>query len=429
MDRLAAEGVNCRHAFTPIPVCVPARCSLLTGQFPTQHGVIWNYDGENFKRLDPGLPMSPRCVQQAGYYTAHVGHWHVDRERTPHDFGFHDYIPDWRYGQWRKTQGLQPCPTDGGWKGQADPYVTPQQTAPGWSAGEVIRTIQNTCRYGDPFFIRWHVVEPHPACRPPEPFASMYDPATIQPWPGFADEMAGKPLVQRQLRMSTGVDGMSWSDWQPIVARYLGVISLLDAQIGRVLDALDDMGLSQNTLVVYTSDHGDMCGSHGMFDKHCIMYDDVVRVPMIARWPGVIPAASVTDGFISNAVDIASTLVDAAGAEIPDSFAGESLLPLWRGETEGRPDIYASYHGNQFGAYSQRMLRDRRWKYVWNLTAEDELYDLQTDPAELQNRIYDRACAEALQRLRLRLIDWMEQVNDVLLNTANRRALTEGRIL
>ena len=112
---------------------------------------------------------------------------------------------------------------------------------------------------------------------------------------------------------------------------------------------------------------------------------------------------------------------------IPATFRGESLLPLFAGAQEnGREDIFASYHGNQFGLYSQRMVRDRRWKYVWNATAEDELYDLESDPAELRNCAIDPACAAELARLRKRLVAWMEQTHDRLLNGWTRAQLLEG---
>ena len=191
----------------------------------------------------------------------------------------------------------------------------------------------------------------------------------------------------------------------------------MDAQIGRVLAALDDLALADNTLVVYTTDHGDLCGAHGMVDKHFVMYDELVRVPLIARWPGRIEPGSECDSFVSHAIDLATTFCEAAGAAVPSTFRGQSLLPLMFGaDDNGRQDILSVYHGNQFGLFSQRMVRDRRWKYVWNATAEDELYDLGQDPHELTNRAVDPLCAGELSRLRHRLIDWMQQTHDPLCN-------------
>lgn len=429
MDRLAAEGANFTQAYTPIPMCVPARCCLLSGQWPTRHGVIFNFDGETFNRLDPNVQSMPGAIQRAGYHTVHIGRWHVDPQRTPVDFGAHDYIPSWRYGKWRKAQGLSPAPGDQGWRGQTDPHVTPEQSFLGWSADRVIEWMERTQQYGDPFFIRWQMAEPHLACRPPEPYASMYNPADIEPWVGFADSLESKPHIQRQMRATWGVEGMSWEDWAPVVGRYLGVISLLDAQMGRVLAALERLGIADNTLVIYSADHGDMCGSHGMVDKHYIMYDDVVRVPLMMRWPGHIAPGTVIDDFVSNAIDFPPTLVEAAGGEAPETFQGQSLLSVVQGEGGlDREDIFSCYSGNQFGSFTQRMVRDRRYKYVWNAVAEDEFYDLDTDPGELQNRARDNAYAEHITRLRQRLVAWMEDTGDSMLNGSTRRQLLEARV-
>jgi arylsulfatase A-like enzyme len=223
------------------------------------------------------------------------------------------------------------------------------------------------------------------------------------------------------------LDGWDWNRWAPIVGRYLGDISLLDAQIGRVLEVLDGLGLTERTLVVYTSDHGDMCGAHGMIDKHFIMYDDVLRVPMIVRWPGLIEPGRTCDEFVINSLDLPTTFLELAGLPVPSTFKGTGLVPALRGSGgTGRQDVFAMYHGNQFGLFSQRMVRDRRWKYVWNATAEDELYDLADDPAELHNLARDRTHAAELARLRHRLIQWMDEIGDRLLNRWTRTQIGEG---
>jgi arylsulfatase A-like enzyme len=129
-------------------------------------------------------------------------------------------------------------------------------------------------------------------------------------------------------------------------------------------------------------------------------------------------------------VDLAATFCDVAGVPIPKTFQGQSLIPVLRGETDGgRDDIFSMYHGNQFGLFSQRMVRTRRWKYVWNATAEDELYDLENDLGELQNLATDSAQSEVLADLRRRLIRWMEETNDLLLNRWTKPQIEEGRTI
>lgn len=417
LDKLAAEGANFTHAFTPIPLCIPARNSLIHGQWTSGHLSICNWESEAPRPARDGLPSFSQSLREAGYHLGYVGKWHVHPQKTPFDYGFHEYVPEEDYPRWRAEQGIPPRPRTQGWFGEPDPYITPEQSRLGWEASHTIRLIQQFSQNDAPFFIRWDPYEPHLPNVVPEPYCSMYNPKDIAPWPSFPDPLVNKPYIQKQQRRTWQVDDWTWDNWSPIVARYLGEITLMDAQIGRVLCALEELGLAENTLVIYTADHGDMCGSHGMIDKHYILYDDVVRVPLLMRWPGVIQANTQQDTFVSSALDLAATFCDVAGACIPETFSGQSLLPVMKGEAAGnRQDIFSVYHGNQFGLYTQRMVRDREWKYVWNATAEDELYHLPSDPGEVHNLAFDPLYRAELTRLRHRLIDWMTDTQDLALN-------------
>ena len=227
--------------------------------------------------------------------------------------------------------------------------------------------------------------------------------------------------MHRLQRQRWGVADWDWSRWAPVVGRYLGEISLLDAQVGRVLDTLDRLGLSDNTLVVYTTDHGDFCGGHGMMDKHFSAYDDIMRVPLFIRWPGRMPSGRVHDGFVSHAIDLATTLCTAAGLTPPESFQGRDLVADVNGNGPAeREDIFGMYQGCQMGLWSTRMLRDARYKLVYHATERPELYDLQTDPGERDNRATDPALRPELDRLKARLVAWMEAIRDPLLNPWTR---------
>jgi arylsulfatase A-like enzyme len=430
LDALAAEGANFSHTFTPTPICVPARCCLLTGAWPWRHGTINNFDSECYKPLDESLPMVPALLRRAGYFTAHVGRWHVKPKSSAdqESFGFETAVPDWRYNSWRQEQGLPPRPRpENFYLGGVDPHITPEQSFLAWEADRTIEMLRTAAAGNRPFHIEWHTLAPHLPNILPEPYASMYPPETIPPWPGFADSLAGKPYIQAQQQRTWKLDGWTWERWAPVVARYLGSISLYDAQIARVLTALDELGLAENTIVIYTSDHGDMCGSHGMIDKHHIMYDDVVRVPMIVRFPGRAPAGGACDEFLINSLDLPATFLELAGVDRPESFAGRSILAAVDGRDPApRQDVYATYSGNQFSSCTQRMVRSRRWKYVWNAAGEDELYDLDNDPGELTNLATASEHASQLKRLRHRLVEWMEQVEDPMLNNWTRAQLLEG---
>lgn len=425
LDRLAREGVRFDHAFTPIPVCVPARVSLAHGQWPTSHLAIANWGTEAPRPAREGLPDYMTQLHEAGYRLAHVGKWHVHPERGPLAYGFDEDVPASEYAAWRAGRRLPPAPRHPDWSGVLDAGIDPAETRPAWQAAEVIRLLEQGAAQDRPLYVQWDLDEPHLPAVLPEPYYSLYPPETIDPWPGYPDPLIGKPYAQGQQRRSWQVENWTWREWAPVVARYLGTLSLIDAHVGRVLEALDRLGLAQETLVVYTSDHGDMCGAHGMFDKHMVMYDDITRVPLLVRWPGTTPAGTTHEAFVSHALDLAVTFCQAAGVPVPAAFQGQSLLPLLSGEAPGRTDILSMYHGNQFGLYSERMLRDARYKYVWNAAAEDELYDLALDPGEVHNLDLDPAYRDERRHLRARLVTWMESIADPLLNSWTRRQLLE----
>ena len=426
MDRIARDGVIFSHAFTPCPLCVPARTSLMHGQWPGEHLAIANAGTEASRPAREGLPSFSQALKGAGYRLGYVGKWGVHPEKTPLAYGFDEYVPAGEYERWRAARGLPPVPHTNRWFGEADPHIAPEQSRMAWGADQTLRLMRTSAEDGRPFFLRWDPSGPHLPNIVPEPYASMYTPAEIPPWPSFPDPLLGKPFIQAQQRRTWKLDGWTWDEWAPVVGRYLGEISLMDAQVVRLLEALDELDLARDTLVVYTCDHGDTCGGHGMIDKHYVMYDDVVRVPLLLRWPGRVAAGSRCDAFVSHAIDLASTFCDVAGVPPPDTFRGSSLLATLAGEAQERPDIFASYHGGQFGLYSQRMVRDRRRKYVWNATDVDELYDLEGDPAELRNLAGEAAHAGELARLRQRVVAWMEQTQDPLLNHWTRAQLLEG---
>ncbi len=425
LDGLAARGVNFSHAFTPIPICSPARASQITGRWPTQHGCVNIPGTESQHPGDTDHPVVWQLLADAGYTLGMVGKFHKELPGGPTDYGVRDYISGRGYEDWRKKQGLPELRTE--WFGYTD-EATPQQSMLHWEADQVLglmgKYLDENEAEDSPVFIRWDPIVPHLPNRPCEPYASMYPPEEIPPWPSFEDPLTNKPYSQQQVRRNWGIEGMTWEQWQPAVSRYFAEITMLDDQVGRVLAFLEDRGIADNTLVIYSTDHGDMTGNHGMIDKHFNMYDDIMRVPLMMRWPGVLPEGSVCDAFICNELDIASTLCAAAGAEVPDVFEGRSLLDTALGrDPEPRPDIFAMYHGAQQGLYSSRMVRDREWKYVFNPTDVDELYHLTDDPGELMNLVDAEHANPHLRRLKGRTLEWMGSIGDPLLNYWTRRQL------
>lgn len=433
LDRLAAEGIRFDRAYTPIPTCCPERQCLLSGKWAENHGGYWNYDIT--------LPTRPfdehtwtEDLHAAGYRMGYVGKWHVHPTKTPLDFGFEDTVTDGDYRKWRQAQGIAPTGTQGkpkagkDWFGGVD-QAPVEKTHTHYLAAQAVELIRRYNAEGKPWHVRLDHIEPHLPCYPAQQFIDMYDPAAIKPWSNFPDPFTNKPYIQKQLLVNWELEGLTWDDWRVYVQRYLAMVSQLDDAIGLVLKGLKDLGLEENTLVIFTADHGDACGGHGMIDKHYCLYEDTTHVPLLMRWPGVIKPGSRCDEFVIHALDLAATLPGLAG--VPFASEGRTLLPLMQGQTppDWRRYAFSTHNGAQFGLYTMRMIRDKRWKYIWNPTDTDELYDLQTDPAEMENKVAHPECAEPLARLRKDLAADLTARGDRLLNTWTIRQLAENRKL
>ncbi len=414
MDRLAREGANFTNTFTPCPLCTPARASLMTGTWTTTHRSVSVPNTEIYQPADPQLPTLTKLVKDQGYTVGWFGKFHLEVTGGPTDHGVDRFLGRRDYREWRDKQGMPPQVRKNAWFGEVDTETPPDKTAMAWEVDHIISMAGDAVRGDTPFFIRWDPCEPHLPCRPTPPFADLYQPSTIEPWPSFPDSMEGKPYPQKRQKRIWGVEDWGWDKWAPVVQRYLAIISEIDHHIGRLLSALESLDILDNTLIMYSPDHGDFCGGHGLMDKHFSMYDDIVRVPMFVRWPEKVAAGTRSEAFISNEIDMAGTVLAAAGCDIPESFVGQDLVDVAGGRAPARQDIFSQYIGTETGCYSIRMVRDKRYKYVYNAVAEDEFYDLETDPGELHNLVENERVRDEVRRLRKRCVEWMQQVKDPL---------------
>jgi arylsulfatase A-like enzyme len=378
----------------------------------------------------------------AGYDLTYTGKWHAGRDQTPADFGFsylggsdkhHDDI-DEAFREYREERGVPVGeadleeeiytgeePRDGseGTFVAAKTSVDVEGTRAYFLAERTIDAIESHAD-GDrdgPFFHRTDFYGPHHPYVVPEPYASMYDPDEIEPPESYAETYDGKPQVHENYLAYRGVTGFDWDLWAEALAKYWGFITLIDHQLEQILETLENRGLADDTVVVHASDHGDFAGSHRQFNKGPLMYDDTYRIPLQVRWPGVADGGSRCEVPV-HLHDLAATFLEIADVPVPDDFDSRSLVPLLenRGDLpEGhdwRDSTFAQYHGDEFGLYSQRMVRTDRYKYVYNGPDIDELYDLEADPDELQNLIDHPEYADARREMRERLIEWMDETAD-----------------
>ncbi|MDF2964604.1 MAG: sulfatase [Paenibacillus sp.] len=421
IDRLAEEGVSFSNAFTPIPICCPSRQALINGRRPETFGALWNFkNGLSIPALAPTEYAWPRELGRLSYKSVFLGKWDVHPERSPIEYGYDAYTGFEKYKEMIAARYPE-VQYQAGYMGERDP-IPVEHSKTHWLADQACASIKELSEGDAPWFVSLHFTEPHLPCRPSGLFADMYRPEDIPIWKGFNETFANKPYIQKQQLHSWQIQDYTWEEWAPVVARYYGIISQADDAIGKVLQALELNKVSGNTVVIFTSDHGDMCGSHRMIDKHYVLYDDVVKVPLIIKYPGVTQRGLMCDRFVYNMLDLPPTLLEILQLQTPEFFHGRSLLPLLKNEPvpDWRTEVISTYNGQQFGLYTQRMLRTDKWKYIWNTTDVDELYHLEQDPHELTNLIYDPNCSEVIKAYRRMLYQRLLEEGEALRFTYKR---------
>jgi arylsulfatase A-like enzyme len=446
IDRLAREGMLFRDAFVTNSICAPSRAVILTGRHSHLNGVLTNAE-----RFDSSQVTFPQLLQQAGYETAIVGKWHLKSEPVGFDHwevlpgqGFY-YNPDFRTpdGMVRDTG-----------------YVTDLIT------DKVVEWLESGRDSTRPFMLMYQHKAPHREWLPGPDHLTTYDdveipePATLfddyagrttaaqhqemeidrhmrfaydlKLWPNTVepDDGLNRATERRRARMtsdqlaawdaaydpknevfnrdpSEGADLVRWK-YQRYMKDYLRSIRSVDDNLGRFLEYLDESGLAENTVVIYSSDQGFYLGEHGWFDKRW-MYEESLRMPLIVRWPGVVRAGSENTHLVQN-LDFAETFLDLAGVPVPDNMQGRSLVPLLRGEpaADWRDAIYYQYYEFPGVHAVQRHygIRTERYKLIhYYLIDEWELFDLERDPDELQSVYEDPTYAGTRRELEERLAE------------------------
>ncbi|QGJ70431.1 Mucin-desulfating sulfatase (N-acetylglucosamine-6-sulfatase) [Planctomycetales bacterium 10988] len=427
LDRIANEGMRFDRCYVTNSICGPCRAVILTGKYSHLNGFVRN--GNTFNGEQQTVS---KLLQKAGYQTAVIGKWHLKSDPT----GFDHYEVLIGQGPYYN------CPLK-------TPEGVVQHT--GYTTNiitdQTLRWLKEDRKEDQPFFLMYQHKAPHRNWMPGPEYLNMYDDVTIPEPDDLFDDYEGRGSAAKQQEMTIaehmngndlklteprgltpeqlkvwneayepknkafreanlqGKDLVRWK-YQRYIKDYLRCVAAVDDNVGRVLQYLDDSGLSENTIVIYSSDQGFYLGDHGWFDKRW-MYEESLLTPLLVKWPGVTKPGSVNNDMVSN-LDFAETFLEVADASIPSDMQGKSLVPILKGNTpkDWRKSFYYRYYEYP-GAHSVRQhygVRTDRYKLMYFPNLDEwELYDLEKDPGEMKSVYGDPEYKKITERLKKEL--------------------------
>jgi arylsulfatase A-like enzyme len=440
IDRLAREGCSFRRAYCNNSVCMPARATMMTGLYPRQHGCI-----TNGTKLPENVPTLPQVLSRHGYRTHAVGKMHFQPQSAENsaesldgwmngsitslptnyygfqttdfvgghvDYCFGDYVNELRnnhpgvYDKYKREHAS--------WQSKGMPQtwkltVPPELHYNTWIAEKTIQFMASDS--SDPFFVWCSFPDPHFPFAASQPYADMYDPAALELCPTAFEPVSEPETLQKRRDFFGELFHFDETALRETVAQYYGMITHIDDSVGRILDAMQNNGLMDNTIIVFISDHGEYLGSHHLIQKAEWMYEELARIPMIWRVPGTLRQGKGSDLVVSQ-VDLVPTLLDYAGisptefdmrrkfSAPPLTLPGRSLRALLSGSgvLEEKPaflEYDEDWHASGF--YRVRTLIGSRYKLVvFTHTGGGQLFDLYSDPYEREN-LWDSAPHQAIK--------------------------------
>lgn len=414
LDKLAEDGVLYREHYTTYPVCTPSRYSMLSGLYTHQH-LGWN----NHCTLATGFPTCPRVLSQHGYRTAAIGKMHMSPVYL--DVGFQNMVlaeqdGDGRFEddyhwylkekgkmdendiidqrqEYRKMAGKEYWDTCGA----ITSNLPERDHSTSWITDRALEKLKEWGPEKNMMLVSY--IKPHHPFDPPAPYDTMYRPEELELLPGYTEEVS-----EVDYEHSHGYfdhKGLNRERLKRVMAHYYGSISHMDAHIGRIISALKDMGVYDDTLIVYTSDHGDYMGYHHMLLKANYMYDPLVKIPLIVKFPKGNHRGEINDQ-ISNNLDVAPMILKLAGLEVPGEMKGIDISC----QTAGREmticeGLRVDHYGEQKEQYYEYMVRSRNYKLIIHKNLEScRFFDLKKDPFELNDVAGQKEYQEELDRHR-----------------------------
>ena len=422
LDSIAEQGIRFDRCYVGNSICAPARATLLTGKHSHKNGKLDNYDS-----FDHGQQQFQKLLKANGYETAMIGKIHLHGKMQ--GFDYWEVLP----GQGRYHNPI--FITEEGkttYEGHSTDIVTDR----------ALNWLKNNRDANKPFMAMVHFKAPHRNWEPADRFKAKFRSMTFPEPDTLHDTYEGrgasavgqqmtilkhmhgrdlkfKELPEREQALNRATSGAERASlkYQMYMQDYMACIAGVDENVGRLLDYLQESGLEDNTIVMYSSDQGFYLGEHGWYDKR-FMYEESFRTPLIAKWPGVIPAGSVNTDLVQN-IDFAETFLDLADTEIPADMQGKSLLPLLKGQTpdDWRDALYYHYYEypgehrvrRHEGVVTERYKLIRFYGYDVPNMEEFELYDLERDPQEMRSEYSNPEYADLVAKLKVKLQDLRDQ--------------------
>ncbi|WP_407272018.1 sulfatase-like hydrolase/transferase [Radiobacillus sp. PE A8.2] len=435
LQQLAEVGIRYNHTYTTMAHCCPSRASFMTGLYPSQHGVYNNVSNPAaiHHKLNEGVTTFAEDLKGNGYSLHFSGKWHISAEENPSDRGWEELMvtanKDAYMGvtieQWRERQNTP----------KSEERKPGEIVRPGWGNYQLYGTnpesLEETEDYQvvkkavdrlgelkdqkDPWCMYVGTFGPHDPFIVPEKYAKMYDPNNIELPANYHDSLENKPGLYSRMRKVW--DQLSEQEVKESIAHYWGYCTMVDDLFGLVMEKLESTNQAEDTLVLFLSDHGESLGAHGLYLKGLSPFDETYRIPCIMRWPKGIEQPGREINELISIMDFAPTFLKLAGIDKNKEIMGRSLVP-WINNIdpkEWRDAVYTQCNGVEI-YYSQRIVRTKNYKLVYNPTAVDELYDLRNDPLEMNNL----AEVESMQEIKIALLKkfWQEAANaeDIIFN-------------
>lgn len=421
MERFLKEAVAFNSAYCPAPHCCPSRTSFMSGLYPSEHGVFNNVTTDTAIHPNPypGTPYWGQWLRSAGYQTGYAGKLHVGRNVTPETCGFENLShleqdslkanENRKAEQWQRAREEKSIPAerrDGEilrpdwtnselYKTQPDNGPKGYENLPDYKIMQAgIAGMKRMAGTDKPWCVMISNSGGHDPYNAPKKFVDMYDLSKIELPPSFSDMLDDKPRVYQRQRYQYWSQ-LSDEEQRKALLHYWAKCTMQDAIFGEMLQALEETGQAENTIVIYVSDHGDYGAAHGLWMKGVPSFREAYHIPAVVRWPrGIKEPDRQVDALVEQ-VDWASTILDACGVQPQKKISGKSLLPWLRSETpaDWRRAVFSQMNGVEL-YYTQRIVMTKEWKYVYNGFDYDEMYDLKNDPHEMHNLAFPDLAAK-----------------------------------